>query len=83
MKCYLASNCSPSRLLDEVSSGFKLFSSQVYLSGGVSSQFLTALLMAAPLSTGKDGIEIIIKVCAREKASFLPCEGERDGGGVH
>jgi 5-enolpyruvylshikimate-3-phosphate synthase len=35
---------------------------QVYLSGSVSSQFLTALLMAAPLSTGKEGIEIIIKV---------------------
>lgn len=37
---------------------------QVYLSGSVSSQFLTALLMAAPLCTGKDGIEIIIKVSA-------------------
>ena len=35
---------------------------QVYLSGSVSSQFLTALLMAAPLSTSKEGIEIIIKV---------------------
>lgn len=32
------------------------------LSGSVSSQFLTALLMAAPLSTGTEGIEIIIKV---------------------
>ena len=35
---------------------------QVFLSGSVSSQFLTALLMAAPLSTSKEGIEIIIKV---------------------
>ena len=34
---------------------------QVQLSGSVSSQYLTALLMAAPLSTGSDGIEIIIK----------------------
>ena len=37
---------------------------QVFLSGSVSSQFLTALLMAAPLSTSKEGIEIIIKVRA-------------------
>jgi 3-phosphoshikimate 1-carboxyvinyltransferase len=35
--------------------------SQVQLSGSVSSQYLTALLMAAPLATGSDGIEIIIK----------------------
>jgi 5-enolpyruvylshikimate-3-phosphate synthase len=34
---------------------------QVYLSGSVSSQYLTALLMAAPLATGTEGIEIIIK----------------------
>lgn len=34
---------------------------QVYLSGSVSSQYLTALLMAAPLATGSEGIEIIIK----------------------
>ncbi len=27
----------------------------------MSSQYLTALLMAAPLATGTDGIEIIIK----------------------
>jgi 5-enolpyruvylshikimate-3-phosphate synthase len=33
---------------------------QVQLSGSVSSQYLTALLMAAPLSKG-DGIEIVIK----------------------
>jgi 3-phosphoshikimate 1-carboxyvinyltransferase len=33
----------------------------VYLSGAVSSQYLTALLMAAPLATGAEGIEIIIK----------------------
>ena len=38
---------------------------QVFLSGSVSSQFLTALLMAAPLSTSKEGIEIIIKVSAQ------------------
>jgi len=34
---------------------------QIYLSGSVSSQYLTALLMAAPLATGTEGIEIIIK----------------------
>ncbi|KAI8469338.1 MAG: 3-phosphoshikimate 1-carboxyvinyltransferase [Monoraphidium minutum] len=34
---------------------------KVQLSGSVSSQYLTALLMAAPLSTGPEGIEIIIK----------------------
>lgn len=34
---------------------------QVQLSGSVSSQYLTALLMAAPLSTGDAGIEIVIK----------------------
>lgn len=34
---------------------------QVQLSGSVSSQYLTALLMAAPLAIGTDGIEINIK----------------------
>ncbi|GFH08865.1 3-phosphoshikimate 1-carboxyvinyltransferase [Haematococcus lacustris] len=34
---------------------------QVQLSGSVSSQYLTALLMAAPLATGTEGIEVIIK----------------------
>jgi 3-phosphoshikimate 1-carboxyvinyltransferase len=34
--------------------------SQVQLKGSVSSQYLTALLMAAPLSKGTEGIEIII-----------------------
>lgn len=33
---------------------------QVRLSGSVSSQYLTALLMAAPLATGDGGVEIII-----------------------
>lgn len=33
---------------------------QVSLSGSVSSQYLTALLMAAPLATGSEGIEIKI-----------------------
>ena len=33
---------------------------QVQLSGKVSSQYLTALLMAAPLATGKEGIDIQI-----------------------
>lgn len=33
---------------------------QVQLSGKVSSQYLTALLMAAPLATGGDGVHIQI-----------------------
>ena len=33
---------------------------QINLSGSVSSQYLTALLMAAPLATGEGGIEIRI-----------------------
>ena len=33
---------------------------QVQLSGSVSSQYLTALLMAAPLATGGEGIDIQI-----------------------
>lgn len=33
---------------------------QVQLKGSVSSQYLTALLMAAPLSKGTEGIEIVI-----------------------
>lgn len=35
--------------------------SQVELSGAVSSQYLTALLMAAPLATGPEGVHIRIK----------------------
>lgn len=34
---------------------------QVRLSGKVSSQYLTALLMAAPLCTDPEGVEIVIK----------------------
>lgn len=34
---------------------------QVELSGAVSSQYLTALLMAAPLATGEEGITIKIR----------------------
>ena len=34
---------------------------QVELSGAVSSQYLTALLMAAPLATGEEGITIRIR----------------------
>lgn len=33
---------------------------QVEISGSVSSQYLTALLMAAPLATGDSGVEIRI-----------------------
>ena len=38
----------------------QLWSVQVQLSGKVSSQYLTALLMAAPLATGSEGIDIQI-----------------------
>lgn len=55
-KCTLGTGCPPVEVNAQ-----GLPSGKVYLSGSVSSQFLTALLMAAPLSTGKEGIEIIIK----------------------
>jgi 5-enolpyruvylshikimate-3-phosphate synthase len=37
-----------------------LWAVQVELSGSVSSQYLTALLMAAPLATGEAGVDIRI-----------------------
>lgn len=55
-KCTMGTGCPPVEVNAQ-----GLPSGKVFLSGSVSSQFLTALLMAAPLSTGKDGIEIVIK----------------------
>jgi len=54
--CSLGTGCPP-----VVVNAAGLPSGKVYLSGSVSSQYLTALLMAAPLATGSEGIEIIIK----------------------
>ncbi|EFJ51939.1 hypothetical protein VOLCADRAFT_79287 [Volvox carteri f. nagariensis] len=59
-KCTLGTGCPP---VEVNSNG--LPTGKVYLSGKVSSQYLTALLMAAPLAVpggpGGDAIEIIIK----------------------
>lgn len=54
--CSLGTGCPPVAV-----NAAGLPSGKVYLSGSVSSQYLTALLMAAPLATGAEGIEIIIK----------------------
>lgn len=54
--CTLGTGCPPVAV-----NANGLPSGKVYLSGSVSSQYLTALLMAAPLSTGSEGIDIIIK----------------------
>lgn len=45
---------------DAVADCASFLSLQVQLSGKVSSQYLTALLMAAPLATGSEGINIQI-----------------------
>lgn len=53
--CTLGTGCPPVEVVAEGLKGGK-----VYLKGSVSSQYLTALLMAAPLCVDADGIEIII-----------------------
>ncbi|PRW44254.1 3-phosphoshikimate 1-carboxyvinyltransferase isoform A [Chlorella sorokiniana] len=53
--CTLGTGCPPVEIIAE-----GLPSGKVSLSGSVSSQYLTALLMAAPLATGSEGIEIKI-----------------------
>ncbi|KIY93413.1 3-phosphoshikimate1-carboxyvinyltransferase [Monoraphidium neglectum] len=55
-ECTLGTGCPPVAV-----NAAGLPPGKVQLSGSVSSQYLTALLMAAPLSTGEDGIEIVIK----------------------
>lgn len=55
-KCTLGTGCPPVRVNGEgIPSG-----SRVELKGSVSSQYLTALLMAAPLAKGEGGIDIVI-----------------------
>lgn len=54
--CTLGTGCPPVEVVAEGLPG-----GRVDLSGSVSSQYLTALLMAAPLSTSKEGVEIVIK----------------------
>ncbi|XP_019258529.1 PREDICTED: 3-phosphoshikimate 1-carboxyvinyltransferase 1, chloroplastic-like [Nicotiana attenuata] len=56
--CFLGTNCPPVRI---VSKG-GLPGGKVKLSGSISSQYLTALLMAAPLALGDVEIEIIDKL---------------------
>lgn len=53
--CTLGTGCPPVTVVAE-----GLPSGKVSLSGSVSSQYLTALLMAAPLATGEGGIDIQI-----------------------
>lgn len=53
--CTMGTGCPPVEVIAE-----GLPSGTVYLKGSVSSQYLTALLMAAPLCTEDKGIEIII-----------------------
>ncbi|KAJ9526087.1 hypothetical protein QJQ45_009540 [Haematococcus lacustris] len=55
-RCSLGTGCPPVEVQAQ-----GLPSGKVLLSGSVSSQYLTALLMAAPLATGTEGIEVIIK----------------------
>lgn len=54
-ECTMGTGCPPVAVKAE-----GLPSGRVELSGKVSSQYLTALLMAAPLATGTEGVEIVI-----------------------
>lgn len=56
--CFLGTNCPPVRVAGKGG----LPGGKVKLSGSVSSQYLTALLMAAPLAVGDIEIEIIDKL---------------------
>ncbi|GER57498.1 3-phosphoshikimate 1-carboxyvinyltransferase [Striga asiatica] len=56
--CFMATNCPPVRVVGKGG----LPGGKVKLSGSISSQYLTALLMAAPLALGDVEIEIIDKL---------------------
>ncbi|KAK4411278.1 3-phosphoshikimate 1-carboxyvinyltransferase, chloroplastic [Sesamum angolense] len=56
--CFLGTNCPPIRVVGKGG----LPGGKVKLSGSVSSQYLTALLMAAPLALGDVEIEIVDKL---------------------
>nr|ACD80082.1 5-enolpyruvylshikimate-3-phosphate synthase [Convolvulus arvensis] len=56
--CFLGTNCPPVRVIGKGG----LPRGKVKLSGSVSSQYLTALLMAAPLALGDVEIEIVDKL---------------------
>lgn len=56
--CYLGTNCPPVRIIGKGG----LPGGKVKLSGSISSQYLTALLMAAPLALGDVEIEIVDKL---------------------
>ncbi|CAK8575084.1 unnamed protein product [Lathyrus sativus] len=56
--CFLGTNCPPVRIIGKGG----LPGGKVKLSGSISSQYLTALLMAAPLALGDVEIEIIDKL---------------------
>ncbi|XP_045828400.1 3-phosphoshikimate 1-carboxyvinyltransferase 2 [Trifolium pratense] len=56
--CFLGTNCPPVRIIGKGG----LPGGKVKLSGSISSQYLTALLMAAPLALGDVEIEIVDKL---------------------
>ncbi|CAB4269731.1 unnamed protein product [Prunus armeniaca] len=56
--CFLGTNCPPVRVIGKGG----LPGGKVKLSGSISSQYLTALLMAAPLALGDVEVEIIDKL---------------------
>ncbi|KAG9156903.1 hypothetical protein Leryth_015501 [Lithospermum erythrorhizon] len=56
--CFLGTNCPPVRVISKGG----LPGGKVKLSGSISSQYLTALLMAAPLALGDVEIEIVDKL---------------------
>lgn len=58
VECFLGTNCPPVRVIAKGG----LPRGKVKLSGSVSSQYLTALLMAAPLALGDIEIEIVDKL---------------------
>ncbi|KAL3649460.1 hypothetical protein CASFOL_005863 [Castilleja foliolosa] len=58
VECFLGTDCPPVRVIGKGG----LPGGKVKLSGSVSSQYLTALLMAAPLALGDVNIEIIDKL---------------------
>ncbi|KAK6140993.1 hypothetical protein DH2020_025260 [Rehmannia glutinosa] len=58
INCFLGTNCPPVRVVGKGG----LPGGKVKLSGSISSQYLTALLMAAPLALGDVEIEIIDKL---------------------
>ncbi|CAH9127263.1 unnamed protein product [Cuscuta epithymum] len=77
--CYMGTNCPPVRVIGKGG----LPGGKVKLSGSVSSQYLTALLMAAPLALGDVEIEIIDKLISVPYVEMTIKLMERFGVNVH